>query len=202
MKYGEVMKSGAETVRAFIAIELPNNVKEFLEETSSRLKRCGADVKWVRTAGMHLTLKFLGYVKIDVISIIQNELQPLFEHQISFPLMISSLGAFPALAKPRVIWSGLDDPNKMVTPLVSRLEDILEPLGFKSEKRPFTPHLTLGRVRSNKNATDLIDTVRQSSEVSGPSFIADHAVLFESVLKPTGAEYFVIRSFDFSGSKQ
>jgi len=54
------MRADAETIRAFIAIELPNNVKEFLEETSSRLKKCGADVKWVRTSGIHLTLKFLG----------------------------------------------------------------------------------------------------------------------------------------------
>ena len=192
------MRADAETIRAFIAIELPNNVKEFLEETSSRLKKCGADVKWVRTSGIHLTLKFLGYVKTDIISIIQNDLQPIFEEQRPFPLVISSLGAFPALAKPRVIWAGLSDPDKMVTPLVSRLEDILEPLGFKREKRPFTPHLTLGRVRSNRNSSELIDAVRQSSEFSGPTFMANHAVLFESILKPTGAEYLVLRSFDFS----
>jgi RNA 2',3'-cyclic 3'-phosphodiesterase len=196
------MKAGAETIRAFIAIELPNNVKEFLEETSSRLKKCGADVQWVKTRGMHLTLKFLGYVKTDIISIIQNELQPIFQEQRSFPLVVSSLGAFPALAKPRVIWAGLNDPDKMVTPLVSRLEGILEPLGFKREKRPFTPHLTLGRVRSNRNSSELIDAVRQSPELSGPTFMANHAVLFQSVLKPTGAEYFVIRSFNFSETKQ
>jgi 2'-5' RNA ligase len=196
------MKAGAEPIRAFIAIELPNNVKEFLEETSSRLKKCGADVKWVRMSGIHLTLKFLGYVKTDIISIIQNELQPIFEEQRPFSLVISSLGAFPALAKPRVIWAGLNDPDKMVTPLVSRLEDILEPLGFKREKRPFTPHLTLGRVRSNRNSNELIDAVRQSSEFSGPTFMANHAVFFESVLKPTGAEYFVLRNFDFSETRR
>jgi RNA 2',3'-cyclic 3'-phosphodiesterase len=196
------MKAGAETIRAFIALELPDNVKEFLEETSSRLKKCGADVQWVKTKGMHLTLKFLGYVKTDIISIIKDELQPIFEEQRPFPLVVSSLGAFPALAKPRVIWTGLNDPDKMVTPLVSRLEDILEPLGFKREKRPFTPHLTLGRVRSNRNSKELIDAVRQSAELSGPTFMADHAVLFESVLKPTGAEYFVIRSYDFSETRQ
>jgi 2'-5' RNA ligase len=117
-------------------------------------------------------------------------------------LVVSRLGAFPALAKPRVIWAGLNDSDKMVTPLVSRLEDILEPLGFKREKRPFTPHLTLGRVRSNRNSKELIDAVRQSSELSGPIFMADHAVLFESVLKPTGAEYFVIRRYDFSETSQ
>ncbi len=199
MNCGEPMKPGDETIRAFIAIELPQNVKEFLEETASRLKKCGADVKWVRTSGIHLTLKFLGSVKTEIISTIENQLQPIFEVQRSFPMVISSLGAFPALAKPRVIWAGLNDPEKMVTPLVSRLEDILEPLGFKREKRPFTPHLTLGRVRSNRNSRDLIQAVRQDSEISGPSFMADHAVLFESVLKPTGAEYFVVHSFHFSG---
>ena len=199
MNYGEVMKPDAETIRAFIAIELPGNVKEFLEETSTRLKKCGADVKWVRTSGMHLTLKFLGNVNKDIISTIEKQVQPIFEAQRSFPLVISSLGAFPALAKPRVIWAGLGDPEKKAAALASRLEDILEPLGFKREKRAFTPHLTLGRVRSNRNSGDLIQAVRQDSEVHGPTFIADHAVLFESVLKPAGAEYFVIRSFHFSG---
>jgi RNA 2',3'-cyclic 3'-phosphodiesterase len=193
------MKPDAETIRAFIAIELPDNVKESLEEISIRLKKCGADVKWVRTSGMHLTLKFLGNVKKEIIPTIENQLQPIFEVQRSFPLAISSLGAFPALAKPRVIWAGLNDAEKTAATLASRLEDILEPLGFKREKKPFTPHLTLGRVRSNRNSRDLIQAVRQDSEVHGPSFMADRAVLFESVLNPTGAEYFVIRSFHFSG---
>jgi 2'-5' RNA ligase len=194
------MKTDAQKIRTFIAIELPDNVKEFLEDISSRLKKCRADVKWVRTNGIHLTLKFLGYVDTDVVPIIERDSRLVFAEQKPFSLRVLGLGAFPGLARPRVIWAGLNDPERMTARLASKVEELLEPLGFQREKRPLTPHLTLGRVRSNKNCGDLIDTVRQSMDISGPTFVADHAVLFESILKPTGAEYSVIRSFDFSGT--
>ena len=194
------MKTDARKIRAFIAIELPDTVKEFLADTSSRLKKCGADVKWVRTNGIHLTLKFLGYVDVDLIPIIERDLRLVFAEQKPFSLQLSGLGAFPGLARPRVFWAGLDDPESVTPRLASRVDETLDPLGFQREKRPFTPHLTLGRVRSNKNCGDLIEAVRQSMDISGPTFIADHAVLFESILKPSGAEYSVIGSFDFSGT--
>jgi 2'-5' RNA ligase len=193
------MKTDAGKIRAFIAIELPDTVKEFLEDISSRLKKCRADVKWVRTNGMHLTLKFLGNVDVDLLPIIERDLRMIFTEQKPFSLRVLGLGAFPGLARPRVVWAGLNDPGNMTPPLASKVDEILEPLGFQREKRPFAPHLTLGRVRSNKNSGDLVEAVRQSMDISGPTFVADHAVLFESVLKPTGAEYSAIGSFHFSG---
>ncbi len=193
------MNADSQKIRTFIAIELPDNVKEFLEDISSRLKKCRADVKWVRTSGMHLTLKFLGYVGMDLVPIIERDLQLVFAVQKPFPLAVLGLGAFPGLARPRVMWAGLNDPEDMAARLASKVDEILEPLGFQREKRPLTPHLTLGRVRSNKNCGDLIEAVRQSMDISGPTFVADHAVLFQSILKPAGAEYSVIGSFDFSG---
>lgn len=194
------MKTDAQKIRTFIAIELPDNVKEFLEDISSRLKKCRADVKWVRTNGIHLTLKFLGYVDTDLVAIIERDLRFVFAEQKPFSLRVLGLGAFPGLARPRVIWVGLNDPERITARLASKVEEVFEPLGFQREKRPLTPHLTLGRVRSNKNCGDLIDAVRQSMDIAGPTFVADHAVLFESILKPTGAEYSVIRSFGFSGT--
>lgn len=193
------MNADAKKIRTFVAIELPHSVKEFLEGVSARLKKCGADVKWVRTNGIHLTLKFLGYVDIDLVPIIERDLRLVFAEQRPFPLGVLGLGAFPGLARPRVIWAGLNDPESIATRLASKVDEILGPLGFQREKRPLTPHLTLGRVRSNKNCGDLIEAVRQSMDISGPTFVADHAVLFESILKPTGAEYSVLDSFDFPG---
>jgi RNA 2',3'-cyclic 3'-phosphodiesterase len=193
------MNADARKIRAFIAVELPDSVEEFLEDVSSRLKKCGADVKWVKTNGIHLTLKLLGQVDTDLVPIIERNLRLLFGQQKPFFLHVSGLGAFPGLARPRVIWAGLNDPEGITPRLASKVEEILEPLGFQREKRPLTPHLTLGRVRSNKNCGDLIEAVRQGMDISGPTFEADHAVLFESVLKPTGAEYSVIGSFGFSG---
>ena len=190
------METDAE-VRAFIAIELPGTVKAFLTKISTELKICGGHVKWVRPGGIHLTLKFLGSVRSGLLPRIEETAQPVFTDQKPISLSVSGLGAFPGLRKPRVVWAGLKEPAGVLAPLVRRLEDALEPLGFAKEKRPFNPHLTLGRFKSNEKSSDLIETIRQKMDIVGPSFVADHAVLFESVLKHSGAEYFQICRFDF-----
>jgi RNA 2',3'-cyclic 3'-phosphodiesterase len=190
------MKTGGE-VRAFIAIELPESVKSFLVKISAELKLCGGPVKWVRPEGIHLTLKFLGSVPSDLLPRIQEAALPLFKAQQPTQLHVSGLGAFPHLRKPRVVWAGLEDPAGVLSPLVTSLETVMEPLGFPKEKRPFNPHLTLGRFKSNEKSSELIETIRQKTDIVGPSFVADHAILFESVLKPSGAEYFQLFRFDY-----
>jgi RNA 2',3'-cyclic 3'-phosphodiesterase len=193
------METGAK-VRAFIAIELPDPVKSFLKGISAELKLCGANVKWVRPEAMHLTLKFLGSVPTDLLPQIQEAALSLFKEQKPTRLQVSRLGAFPGLRKPRVVWAGLEDASGVIIPLVDRLETALEPLGFPKENRPFNPHLTLGRFKSNERSSELIETIRQKMDIMGPSFVADHAVLFESVLKPSGAEYFQLFRFDYGPS--
>jgi 2'-5' RNA ligase len=187
-----------DDVRAFIAIELPEDVKRFLERISTKLKKCGADVGWVRTENIHLTLKFLGSVRPDLIPSIEEAVAPVFGEQSPVNLAVRGLGVFPGMRSPRVVWTGCVDSSKALGPLVAKLEESLEPLGFTKEKRPFSPHLTLGRARSNKRVPDLVEELRQNLDVSGPEFTADHAVLFQSVLKPTGAEYRPLRSFGFA----
>ncbi len=190
------MKTGGE-VRAFIAIELPESVKSFLVKISAELKLCGGPVKWVRPEGIHLTLKFLGSVPSDLLPRIHEAALPLFREQKPTQLHVSGLGAFPHLRRPRVVWAGLEDPAGVLSPLVNSLETVLEPLGFPKEKRPFNPHLTLGRFKSNEKSSELIEAIRQKMDIVGPSFVADHAILFESVLKPSGAEYFQLFRFDY-----
>jgi RNA 2',3'-cyclic 3'-phosphodiesterase len=187
-------------IRAFIAIELPEEVVTFLAEMSSFLKKHGGDVKWVRPEAIHLTLKFLGNVPAELIEKIEHAAKPLFSGQSDVHLGIRGLGAFPTLKRPRVIWAGCQDSKSRLAPLVAQLEDVLQPLGFAKEKRDFNPHLTLGRVRSNDRIADLVSAVSQKMDVSGPTFVADHAVLFESVLSPSGATYSEICRFNFSAA--
>ena len=184
-------------IRTFIAIELPDEVKEFLRPICSRLKLTAADVKWARLEGMHLTLKFLGNISPDLLPALGNEVRPAFSGQKPLRMRVNGVGAFPSLAKPRVIWAGLEDSVGALAPLVRRVEDLLVPLGFSREKRPFTPHLTLGRTRSNKGLADLVEEVRQNMDASGPYFVADQAILFQSILRPTGPEYHPLVRFPF-----
>ncbi len=190
------MPRNSDEIRGFVAIELPRTVKTFLTKISADLKRCRADVKWVRPEGMHLTLKFLGNVRGDLIPAIENELRSILVGQAAMNMQVTGLGAFPGLNKPRVIWAGLKDVSGRIAPLAAEIDKALEPLGFEREKRPFSPHLTLGRVRSNSGIRDLVEAVRNQMDVAGPKFVADRVIFFESILKPSGAEYHPLCSFD------
>jgi 2'-5' RNA ligase len=194
------MAGQPQEIRSFIAIELPDEVKQFIKDLSNQCKKMGGDVRWVRPSAMHLTLKFLGNVDPGLLDSIKDALTPVFTECSPFSLQISGVGAFPNLMKPRVVWVGLDDPTDTLVPLVKNVEQCLEPLGFKREKRGFSPHITLGRVKSMKGKSSLIDGIRQLCDTQGPSFIASGATLFKSILKPTGAEYSQLKRFEFTSS--
>lgn len=193
------MNALQDEIRVFVAIDLPREVRDFLGRISSNLKKAGGDVKWVRPEAIHLTLKFLGEIPRQLLAPIEAELHTVFHVQGRLIIRVSGLGCFPGLRNPRVVWAGLEDPSGSLAPMVSFLESRLEPLGFAKEKRPFSPHLTLGRFKSNKGSRDLIEAIRMGMDVSGPSFTASEAVLFQSVLEPSGAKYTALRRFDFSG---
>jgi RNA 2',3'-cyclic 3'-phosphodiesterase len=184
-------------IRTFIAIELPEKVKHFLGEVSDKLKRFGEDIGWVKPSAMHLTLKFLGYVDAELLPRIQHEAGSVFAKQQVVEISAHGVGAFPNLFRPRVIWVGCADKENRLPPLVSRLENALEPLGFEKEKRPFSPHLTLGRVRSKVRNKGLFDAIKEREDLAGPSFVASHAILFQSILKQSGAEYVPLAEFIF-----
>ena len=184
-------------IRAFIAVELPEEAKAFLSRISAQLRNFGGDVKWVRSTSIHLTLKFLGNVLGDVVSQLDDAVRPVFAEQSPFELKIQGLGAFPGLGKPRVFWAGVRDPKQRLADIAEQIDLRVQPLGFKREKRRFSPHLTLGRVRSQRGSAEIIEGVRQLMDAQGPSFVADHAVLFQSFLKPSGAEYKPLRNFPF-----
>jgi len=194
------MAVSEEKIRTFVAIDLPAEVKSFLEGVTRDLKKTGADVKWARPEGTHLTLKFLGNVDRELVSHIDAQLRPMFAQVRPFVIGVGSLGGFPSLNRPRVIWVGVHDGDGSLQPAVRQVESLLEPLGFEPEKRPFSPHLTLGRVRSNRGIRELVEEVRQRIDLTGPRFSADHATLFQSILKPSGAEYRPLAAFPFSGN--
>lgn len=193
------MNPKEDEVRVFFAIELPDTVKAFLRQISAELKQCGGDVRWVNPSGMHLTLKFLGEIRADLLHDLERETRPVFDSQKASVHRLAGLGVFPDFRKPRVVWVGCTDESKVLPPLVAKLEEALSRLGFPKEKRPFRPHLTMGRIRSNRGISGLVDGIRERADIAGPSFTSDQAVLFRSILKPSGAEYSPLLRFDFSG---
>ncbi len=137
-----------EQIRSFIAIELPAEVRQALAGLQAKLKAGdGQQVKWVEPENLHLTLQFLGNIDAAAVNDIAAAITQAAIGTHPFQVEIGGLGVFPNTQRVSVIWVGLAGDIAKLAGLQKSIGANLEPLGFKPETRPFTPHLTLGRVR-------------------------------------------------------
>ena len=138
-----------EQVRSFIAIELPDELKLGLAQLEAQLKMSKQPwVKWVDPYSIHLTLKFLGSIAVDRISEIIGVMEESIQGIPPFRLEVKDLGVFPSLRRVQVAWVGISGEVDKLSRLQQHLESHLARLGFTPESRPFTPHLTLARLRN------------------------------------------------------
>ena len=138
-----------EQVRSFIAIELPDELKLGLTQLEAQLKMSKQPwVKWVDPYSIHLTLKFLGSIAVDRISEITRAMEEAIQGIPPFHLEVKDLGVFPNLRRVQVAWVGISGEVDKLSQLQQHLESNLARLGFAPESRPFTPHLTLARLRN------------------------------------------------------
>lgn len=177
-----------ESVRSFIALELTPEIQRHLAQVQNELKKSGADVKWAKPEGIHLTLKFLGNVSLELIDEIKKVIDRVACDHKSFELKIGQLGVFPKIEHPRVIWTGIEQGKEKTLELAQDLEEHLIKLGFLREKQSFHPHLTLGRVRSERNRNQL-KRFLQSITSPQETMQAKTLALFKSTLTPQGAIY-------------
>ncbi len=176
-------------VRMFIAISLPEDVRSALGQVTDRLAAQVPPraVRWVKPELMHVTLRFLGDTAVSLIPTITAELDHVCAQQQPFNLVISGLGCFPNRNRPRVIWAGLQGDLAQANALAVAVNAFLSPLGWEVEKRPFRPHLTLGRVKDSRKLQGL--DWGMVIEKMGVGVTAVH--LIESQLKPSGPVYTV-----------
>ncbi|MDP3789277.1 MAG: RNA 2',3'-cyclic phosphodiesterase, partial [Candidatus Omnitrophota bacterium] len=113
----------SETIRAFIAIELSQEIKDALESIEDSLRTKVSGVKWVRPENIHLTLKFLRHIKVDTLESVKILLNETAENTKPFNIRLSSPGAFPSIGSPRVIWVGIDEGDKESIDLAGRIEE-------------------------------------------------------------------------------
>ena len=180
-------------IRSFIAVELPPDVGEVVERVVRGLRAsAGEAVRWVRPEGIHLTLKFLGDIDVDSVPEISRALDRCATAAKPFGLTLEGVGVFPNPRRPRVIWVGLGGALEPLIGLQQFLEVELEGLGFARERRAFSPHLTLGRVRdgaSQHQVKAISDTVVAASVQPGVVFSIRELALMKSDLRPSGAVY-------------
>lgn len=185
-------RSEPATRRLFVAIELPTEIQQKLDIAEKHFKRFARDAKWVRVQGIHLTLKFLGYVEPARISAIEEALS----HQCGVPPFVveaKGCGFFPNSRRPAVFWVGVH--AEPLAPLQQAIVEAMAALGFEKEKRPFSAHLTLARFRDPHGLIPLAQEVEKYNEGSYGKFLVSEFVLFESILHPQGAEYRALRRF-------
>jgi 2'-5' RNA ligase len=183
-----------EKIRTFIAIELDESVKDGLIKLQERLKDKvpQGSVRWARPEGIHLTLKFLGDVPADQIEEIAGALQKSCQGLAPFSLSCGGLGCFPNLKRPRVAWVGIQEETGTLAQLKEAIEENVAPLGYPTEKRKFSPHLTLGRVQRRVGAGDQrrLGELVEASEIGILGQMEVRSVnLMRSDLRPSGAVY-------------
>ena len=189
-----------EYFRTFIALEIKENIKELLAGIQQKIGSEIGGIKWVKPKNMHLTLKFLGPTPEDKIEEISAVLENAAKGLARFNVSVSGLGAFPSINNPKVIWVGLK-ADDVLYKLQKDIDISLESLGFAREKRPFSPHLTIGRVRDNMAKKKLREVFEQVRAETGSSE-AENITFYKSDLMPEGPVYKVLKSIQLSNSLQ
>lgn len=179
-------------LRAFIAIEIPLEIREAVyKATASLQKGIGSAVRWVPVENLHLTLKFLGDVSPTNVEMLSQTLRAEADLFPCFDLRLHGLGSFPNLKRPRVIYIGVQAPATFEG-LQRGIESASRKLGYESEERGFSPHLTIGRVRQNATAAEQ-QTIRRTLQETRIDLLGtarvDSVHLYKSDLKPAGSVY-------------
>lgn len=186
-------------MRAFIAIAVDPSILARLTSVQQHLRQTGAEVGWVRPEGMHITLKFLGNIHATHVTAIGEMLTDVAQRRAPFRIAVAGTGAFPTLQRPRVIWAGITEGATELFALARAVEDGAGQLGLPREERPYHPHLTLGRVKSQKNVAHLTALVHQYAHEQFGEMRATSIILMQSELLPDGARYTPLRHVFFGG---
>jgi RNA 2',3'-cyclic 3'-phosphodiesterase len=181
-------------IRSFLAIELPKVIQDKIGKIQGDLRASSADVRWVAPEKIHITLKFLGDIEESKIDPIADSFREFVYKTPPFFLSVQGTGAFPDVKNPRVVWMGLADEKGVLVFLQRQIETALEKIGFPAESRSFRPHLTLGRVNSNRGKATLAERIeRHGADVIG-DFEVEAVLLVKSDLRPSGPLYTPLRA--------
>ena len=173
-------------MRCFLAIELPDRIKQQLATLQQTLQAQTTGIRWVRSEQIHLTVKFLGEVADGLVPQVGQVIADVVSRHASFDLHVKNVGCFPSRGSARVAWVGLGDLPQTLVDLHKETETALTDLGFARENRPFKPHLTIGRINDPRTGYDIRRHIERRKDFEAGSFPVSELVLFQSVLQRTG----------------
>ncbi len=184
------------SIRAFIAIPLPEEVKRAIHSLGKELVEKGLRLRLVRPEGIHCTIRFLGNIEENQVDAISQAMEKAAEKTKSSRLSTAGLGVFPNPLRARVIWVGIEGDLAPINTIFNSLQDELEAIGFEREKRGFSPHLTIGRWKNPLNSAEkgiLQRVLEEHKSWRGGEFDVKEIVLYLSQLHPSGARYTPLR---------
>jgi 2'-5' RNA ligase len=185
-------------VRVFVALDIPAEARAAVAALVVKLRPSCRNARWVRTEGSHITLKFIGEVSPEKTKAIEAALASIRSPD-PVEMDFRGVGFFPNDRHPRVFWAGIE-AGRQLAELAAAVEASLEALGIAREQRAFSPHLTLARLESARG----LDALRAAIASAGPlefgRTTAREFHLYQSILKPSGAEYTRLATYPFAGS--
>lgn len=192
------MNTQPDHVRLFVACEVPEDTRRAISVVIDELRsRSGTAVRWIRPEGVHVTLKFLGEVPVKQLPSIKLAVQEAVLVSAPFELEFSSIGTFGGREGLRLMWVGIAGDVLRLEKLVRDVNAALAVVGFEAERRPFRPHLTLGRVRDEISTRQRaeIEVAVGKMDVPPSTWRTNQVSLMRSRLTATGAQYEVIATF-------
>jgi len=186
-------------MRLFVAIDIPEDVRSAIAGLVSKLRPACRNARWVRIEGLHVTLKFIGEISPEACAAIQAALAAI-PPRTPISMTFRGLGFFPDERRPHVLWAGVKGGAELAA-LADEIDAALAALGIPREEREFNAHLTLARLESPRILETFHDAVKQAGRLSFGRTAVEEFHLYQSVLKPSGAEYTRLATFSFAGSK-
>lgn len=187
-------------MRVFVALDVPESVRTALAGFVAKLRQSAATARWTRLEGLHVTLKFIGEVAPDKVQAIEASLARI-PSRLPIEIKFRNAGFFPNQRRPLVFWAGIEAIAQL-SELAADVESFLEPLGIPRGKKVFSPHLTLARFKPQRG-TPAQDELHAAIAAAAPlefgNTVAREFHLFQSILKPGGAEYTRLATFPLAG---
>ncbi len=180
-------------LRTFIAVDLGKAIRDRAVALQGTLARSGTEVKWVEPENLHVTLLFLGEVDDRMVPQVCKVVAESVADLAPFPTVIERVGCFPNLRRPRIVWIGVGQGTQELCALHDRIEEPLLDLGcYRREERAYTPHVTLGRVKSDRPTEKLTAALTQQAGWQGGETVVEEVLILSSELTPQGPRYTVL----------
>ncbi|MFC2140599.1 RNA 2',3'-cyclic phosphodiesterase [Candidatus Auribacterota bacterium] len=182
-------------MRTFIAIEIDHAIRDKIGEIQHRLAFLNSKISLVPPQNMHLTLKFLGELGEEEVALLKEGLARYLKGTHKFSLHFSGSGVFPSEQRVRVVWVGIDKGKRELTSLSQTIEPLFTEIGIEVDKKPFSPHITIGRVKVLKDREKLLKVIKEMGTIAYGTQVANKVVFKKSILGKSGAVYETLAEF-------